>query len=116
MTTTDWIDEELKNISAGSPEIERLPTLKFEDGKVVEILVDASKPFQKWTGTAKGSTKDVTKAIIPCTVKGVKMNFWVNIKNPIYGKIMLKIKEGTFSFNIIQTGTQAETRYTIMKD
>ena len=115
MATPTWIDEELKTIASGSLDIERLPTVKFESGKVTEIVIDSSKPFPTWTGKSKGSDKEVTKYIIPCTVKGEKMNFWCNKKNPLARELMTRMKEGKTTFRIIQTGNQAETRYTIIE-
>jgi hypothetical protein len=103
----NWLDQEVAEINAGG--VDKVPTLKFEENKIVEFEVDFTNPFQKWTGTQ--GRGDITKAIIPCTENGVKKNLWLNVKNPLYGELVTKGKEGQKMFKVIQIGNQAKTVY-----
>ena len=108
---TNWREEEAKLITTHS-NYEQLPSLKLTPNVVTEITIDFSKPFEKWIGQdQKGNP--VTKKIIPCTVNGIKMNWWVNVKNPIYSEIIRAT--GQTTFKILQTGTQANTKYVLVK-
>lgn len=107
----NWLDEELKQ--TGRPTFEQLPSLKLMPNKLVEIEVDFSKPFQKWTGTQ--GKKEVTKAIIPVVVNGEKLNFWLNVRNPLYHTLCEKGKAGTNKFKIIQIGVQDDTKYNLVE-
>ena len=108
--TANWLDEEIKNTHSGSITGERLPTLKLEPNKITKFTIDFSNPFNKW------SDGKITKAIIPVTHKGERKNIWINIKNPLYGQIIQKGKTGQTEFAISTTGTQSETRYTIVEE
>lgn len=112
-TQLDWLDKELEN-SQTLPAGERLPALKLEVGKLTTFTVDFSNPFNKWTGES-GKSK-VTKAIIPVTHKGEKRNLWLNVKNPLYAEICRRGKAGQTEFRVSTTGTQADTRYTIVEE
>jgi hypothetical protein len=106
-----WREEEAKEITTRA-NYEELPSLKLQPNVITEIVIDFSKPFEKWTGNdAKG--QPITKKIIPCSVNGVRMNFWLNVKNPIYAEIIKA--QGQTTFKILQTGTQAKTQYQIVK-
>ncbi len=106
----NWLDEEIKQTQ--HPTYEQVPSLKMQPNKLVEIEIDFSRPFQKWTGT-QGS-KQVTKAIIPVVYNGEKLNFWLNVLNPLYGDLCEKGRQGIKKFKIIQTGIQDATRYNLV--
>ena len=108
---TNWREEEAKQLTSHS-NYEQLPSLKLTPNVVTEIQIDFSRPFEKWIGQdAKGNP--VTKKIIPCSVNGVKMNWWINVKNPIYSDIIKAT--GQTTFKVLQTGTQANTKYVLVK-
>jgi len=110
---TDWLDEEIANTQTGFTG-EKLPTLKLEVGKITSFKVDFSQPFNKWSG--ENNKKKVTKAIIPVMHKGEKKNIWLNVQNPLYSEMCKRGKLGQTEFKISTTGTQAETRYTIVEE
>jgi hypothetical protein len=108
---TNWRDEEAKLFTSNN-NFEELPSLKLTPNVITEVTIDFSKPFDKWTGQdMKGNP--TTKKIIPCSVNGTKMNWWLNVKNPVYSEI-IKAKEQTV-FKILQTGTQQNTKYVLVK-
>lgn len=107
-----WLDDEAKQIQTKT-DYEDLPSLKLTPNVVTEIVVDFSKPFEKWTGEANNKT--ITKKIIPVTVAGTRMNWWLNIKNPVYAEIVKQGQQGQNVFKVLQTGTQANTKYVLVK-
>ena len=108
---TNWREEEAKQLTKPS-NYEMLPSLKLTPNVVTEITVDFSKPFEKWVGEdAKGNP--VTKKIIPCSVNGTRMNFWLNVKNPLYAELIKA--QGQTTFKILQTGTAQNTKYMLVK-
>ena len=111
ITETNWREEEAKNLTSNTS-YEQLLALKLQPNVVTEITVDFSKPFEKWQGQdTKGNI--VTKKIIPVTVGGIRMNWWLNVKNPIYAEIIKAV--GQTTFKVLQTGTQANTKYVLVK-
>ena len=108
---TNWLDQEIAELTTTNPTtFEKLPSLKLLPNKITEIEVDFSLPFQKWNDSIHKSTK----AIIPVTSAGTKMNFWLNVKNPLYGLICNAGKKGQCKFKIIQTGTAQDTKYNLV--
>lgn len=107
-----WLDEEAKELIQPKT-YEELPSLHLTPNIVTEITVDFSKPFEKWTG--EQGNKTVTKKIIPITVAGTRMNWWLNVKNPTYRDIVTLGQQGQNVFKILQTGTKGETKYVIVK-
>lgn len=108
---TNWREEEAKQL-AQHGDYEELPSLKLTPNVVTEITIDFSKPFEKWVGQdTKGNP--ITKKIIPCSVNGTRMNFWLNVKNPLYSEIIKAT--GQTTFKILQTGTQQNTKYVLVK-
>ena len=105
-----WLDEELKSNTTPT-NFETLPALKLLPNKLADVEIDFSKPFNKWEDPVN---KGTVKAIIPLTFAGVKMNFWLNTKNPLYHELLTKAKTGQTKFKILQTGTQKETRYNLV--
>ena len=109
-----WRDKEAEELETNQPTGERLPSLRLEPNKIVEIEIDFSQPFQKWTGAnAKGAT--ITKAIVPIVKlngEDVRMNWWINTRNPIFRQIITA--KGQTTFKIVQTGVQADTKYNLV--
>ena len=106
--TDDWLQKEIEQLSTLTGD--RLPTLKLETGKITKFTVDFTNPFGVW------SDENGTKAIIPVTHKGEKKNLWLNKKNPLYHEVCNKGKEGQVDFAVSTTGSQKETRYTIVEE
>ena len=106
----NWLEDELKATTAPLP-YDKRPALKLQPNKVVELEVDFSKPFYKWEDRIHKSFK----AVIPVKVNGENLSFWVNVKNPIYRILCEKGKLGITKLKIVQTGSQAETRYNLVE-
>jgi len=114
-TSNDWLKAEQQNLkSKAQGTFEQLPSLKLQPSVVTDIIIDFSKPFVKWTDDSNAQKK-VVKAILPVTVNGVKMNWWLNVKNPVYSDIIRAGAEGQTTFKILQSGTLAQTKYLIVK-
>jgi hypothetical protein len=111
-TNQNWLKEEAEQIKTHT-EYEDLPSLKLTPNVVTEITIDFSKPFDKWTGEANNKT--VTKKIVPVSVNGVRMNWWLNVKNPVYSEVVKLGSQGQTVFKVLQTGTQANTKYVLVK-
>ncbi|NCD05882.1 MAG: hypothetical protein EOL97_07160 [Spirochaetia bacterium] len=110
----NWLQDEIDKIKENSTtEYENIPSLKLQENVITEITIDFSKPFEKWTGEQNGKT--ITKKIIPCTVNGVRMNWWLNVQNPIYSEILKLGNLGITNVKILQTGNQGNTKYLIVK-
>jgi hypothetical protein len=107
-----WLDEEAKQLTEHK-NYEELPSLKLVPNVVAELTIDFSKPFDKWVGENQG--KSVTKRIIPITLNGTKMVWWLNVKNPIYREIITLGMTGKNVIKVLQTGTQANTKYVLVK-
>lgn len=108
---TNWLVEEEKEITKNTHNFEQLPALKLTPNVVTEIKIDFSKPFEKWVD----DENKVTKKIIPVTLNGVKFNWWLNVKNPVYSEIVKEGLQGKTEFKILQTGVQANTKYVLVK-
>ena len=109
---SNWLEEENKQLQSEVTTYERLPALKLEENKMVEIVVDTTKPFDRWVDPQT----QAIKKIIPCMYNGVKHVFWLNVKNPAYNEIIKGCIAGQNKFRIIRTGQAKATRYTIVKD
>jgi len=107
--TTDWLQEEVKEINENKIEGDFAPAIKFEENKTYEIEIDFSKPFQKWT-----SLEGVIKKIIPIIYNSQNFSFWLNVRNPTYSKIIGSGLLGQKKFKILRTGKNAETKYVIV--
>lgn len=108
-----WLEDELAQFNDTKQDYEELPSLKLSPNVVTEITIDFSNPFTSWTG--EQGDKTVTKKIIPVTVNGTKMNWWLNVKNPVYQEILKAGKNNQSTIKVLQTGTQANTKYVIVK-
>ncbi len=107
----DWLKTEKESVNEKKFDGERLPSLKMEEGKITIFEVDFSKPFDKWT-----SEDGVTKKIIPVVCNGEKMNFWLNVRNPLYAELINKGAEGVKLFKVMRTGQATNTRYSLVKE
>lgn len=111
-TQTNWLEDEAKTLTQHT-DYEELPSLKLTPNVVTEITIDFSKPFDKWEGEANG--KPVIKKIIPVSVNGTRMNWWLNVKNPVYKDVIVAGTNGQSVIKVLQTGTQQNTKYVIVK-
>ncbi len=91
---------------------EILPGLVLEENKLKEITIDFSQTFPSWTDNESGKIKK----IIPVTVNGHKMSWWLNVRNPIYADILRRGTEGQTVFKILQTGDKQKTKYSIVEE
>lgn len=110
--TNNWLEEEAKTFTQHL-DYEELPSLKLTPNVVTKITIDFSKKFDEWNGENNGSP--VKKKIIPVSVNGTKMNWWLNVKNPIYREIINAGASGSETISVLQTGTQQNTKYVIVK-
>jgi len=108
----NWLDEELKIVKETSFDGERKPALQLEENKTITITIDFSKPFEKWIDTEN----DAVKKIIPVRVGEVDLVWWLNVKNPIYHKIIELGSKGQTVFKVLQTGNKKTTKYILVED
>jgi len=109
---TNWLAEELENIKETSFDGERKPALKLEENKITTMTIDFTNPYENW----KDTENDSIKKIIPVHVGAVDLVWWLNVKNPIYHKIIELGSTGQTQFKVLQTGTQKNTKYTLVED
>ena len=108
----DFVKEELDSLQTPLSEEDRLPPLVLEEGKIVEIEIDFSKPFQKWI-----SPEGIEKRIVPVVHDGQRKVWWLNKRNPIYRQILSLYKnDGTTKHKVLQMGTKQNTRYTLVRE
>jgi len=115
METTNWLNEETKNLKESSYDGERLPALKLEEKKITTISIDTSKPFEKWVDQEKGTVKK----ILPCIVNAQQYVWWLNVRNPIYGEIIMrstKVYPNPLVIKVLQTGSKQDTKYNIVEE
>jgi len=108
---TNWLNEECDKLTT-TKNYEEKPYLQLQPNVMVEIEIDFSEPFNEWHDK-QDATK--MKKIIPVTSKGVKYNWWLNPKNPIYRDLIKLGKDGQTKFKVVQTGTQKDTKYNLVK-
>ena len=115
-TGQEWIEQEKAELGTPTETIfEKLPALKFQENKITEITVDFSKKFDTYD-TVDMKQNPVKKAIIPVLHEGQRKNWWLNKKNPIYRELLeLGKVSKTVIVKIVQTGTQQNTKYAILK-
>lgn len=111
-TNLSWLQQEATALAKNTTQYERLESLQLKDGTLVTFTIDASKPFEEWSEEKNG--KVTVKKIIPVTHKGVKKNLWLNVKNPLYSQLIKKLLEGQLEFTVSTTGTQQDTKYTLV--
>jgi hypothetical protein len=111
---TNWLNEEASKLTQPA-QYEELPSLKLQNAVVTEFTIDFSKPFRDFLEKdEKGAVLKTTK-IIPVVNNGNRMNFWLNVKNPIYRDIITLGKAGQTTFKVLRTGTQQNTKYVLVK-
>lgn len=108
----NWIQQEL-DANKQQQDFEKVEALKFEENKEIEIEINFSQPFRKWTTEIEG--KKITKAILPVKVGDLDRVWWLNIRNPFYGEIMKLGATGQTKFRIVSTGKMTATRYILLK-
>ena len=106
----EYIKQELEQTKAPA-QIDRLPTLKLESGKITSFEVVMDAPFGEYRDPDKGTIKK----IISVDVKGVKHNLWINVKNPLYRQILEKLSKGERKMYVSTIGTQEKTRYELVE-
>jgi len=111
--TEDWLVKEEEELNKQTNfDGEKLPSLQFEENKVVKFTIDFSVPFSEWEDTVNKSVK----AIIPVTQGEVKLNLWLNKKNPLYKDLIHAGREGQKEFAVMQIGNQKNTKYNLVKE
>jgi len=110
---TSWIDDELEETTIENQR-DQLPSLSKDwlGGQILTIDVDFAKPFQKWIDDEKGTVK----RIIPVMHNGMRKNFWLNVRNPIYSKILMLGKTGQTKIKLIKTGAGKNTKYDVVTE
>jgi len=88
--------------------------MKFVEKKITEITIDFSVPFDKWEG--EQNDKPIIKKIIKVTHENELKNWWLNVKNPIYHKVIELGSKGQTQFKVLQTGNQKNTKYTLVEE
>lgn len=111
-TDANWLAKELEQVKKTSFDGERKPALKLEENKITTMTIDFTNPFEKWVDTEN----DSVKKIIPVKVGAVEVVWWLNVKNPIYHKIIELGAKGQTVFKILQTGSQKNTKYTLVEE
>jgi hypothetical protein len=108
-----WLEQEASGLTQKG-DYEDLPALKLTENVIAEFDIDFSNEFTKWSGKdSKGNP--VTKSIIPVTVNGTKMVWWLNVKNPTYREVITAGISGQKHFKVLQTGKQDNTKYVLVK-
>lgn len=110
----NWLEEEAKKLVQPT-QYEELPSLKLQNNVVTEFEVDFSKPFRDFLEKDEKGVILKTTKIIPVINNGNRMNFWLNVKNPIYREIITAGKTGQTQFKVLRTGTQDKTKYVLVK-
>ncbi|GAF70136.1 unnamed protein product [marine sediment metagenome] len=108
----DWLNEEAEKLKENAFDGEHKPALKLEENKIVKMTIDFSEEFRKWVDPDNGNIKK----IVPVKVGEVELVWWLNVKNPIYGEIIKKGAEGQTEFRVMQTGSQASTKYNLVEE
>ena len=109
-TEQNWMKAEINEIESKTLFGEKLPSLIFEENKVIEFEVDFSKPFEQWIDKEDNKIKK----IIPVVQKGERKNLWLNIKNPLYLEIIKKGNVGHNQFKVMQIGNKSSTKYVMV--
>jgi len=109
----NWLEKESEELNKQTSfDGEKLPSLNFEESKIVKFTIDFSEPFQEYDDTEN----KCTKAIIPVVHEEVKKVLWLNKKNPLYKNLIHGGREGLSEFKVMQVGTKANTKYNLVKE
>lgn len=107
---TAYLKKELEEAKAQTIDGEELESLKLEENVPTKFTILLDEEFKQWTD------KDgKIKKIIMIEHGGVKKKFWLNVANPCYKSILEQLATGNNTVTILRTGTQADTRYTLLK-
>lgn len=109
---TNWLDGEIKALGENKPAADYPESLKLVENKITEVEVDFSKPFEKKPNKMQ---PDKMQALIPVKVAGQARTFWLAVANPLYRQLCEAGKKGITKFKILRTGTQKNTRYSIIE-
>jgi len=110
---TNWLDKEEKELNKQATfDGEKLPSLQFEENKIVRFKVDFSEEFKVFDDTVNKAIK----AIIPVEHNSERKILWLNKKNPLYKEIIHAGKEGINGFAVMQIGNKANTKYNLVKE
>jgi hypothetical protein len=107
----NWLEQEEKDIPQNYTG-ERLESLKLETATITSVVIEFNQPFPKWEDTKNGTIK----AIIPVLHNGIRKNWWLNIRNPLYKDIIHRARNGQTLFKIATTGVQKDTKYNIVEE
>ena len=110
-----WLEQEVESLgSASTYDGKKVPSLQFEENKIVEFDIDFSIKFDEWEDQAN----NCTKAIIPVKQGEEEKVLWLNKKNPLYKEICHAGMDGQTHFKVLQTGNKANTykKYNLVKD
>lgn len=108
----NWLNEELEKVKETSFDGDRKPALQLEENKTVKMIIDFSQPFEKWID----NENNAVKKIIPVKVGEVELVWWLNVKNPIYHKIIEAGNKGQTNFKVLQTGNKKTTKYILVDE
>ena len=112
----EWIKEELAEMQQSFDGV-ALESFKPRENTQETVQVDISEPWRKWIHPEDG----IVKKIIPVVHEETEKNWWVNVKNPIYKKVLEKADEAQKAgqknviIKILRTGQMKNTRYVLIK-
>ena len=109
--TNNWMEEEYDSLDTSNFDGERKPSLRLEENKTIEVEIDFSKPFDKWNDIENKTVKK----IIPVKVGEVELVWWLNVKNPVYAKLIKLGMEGKNIVKILTIGKGKSTKYEIVE-
>jgi len=109
----NWLDKEAEELNKQTSfDGEKLPSLQFEENKIVRFSVDFKEPFQIYDDVAN----KCIKAIIPVEHNGEKKILWLNKKNPLYKDLVHKGQNNQTKFAVMQVGNKANTKYNLVEE
>ena len=106
-----WLQGEVAELKKTQNFGEPLEALKLEENKEETVIIDFSKPFEKYIDEINNTTKKLI--IVEHNQK--KKIWWLNVRNPIYRQIMEAGLTGQKVFRVLRTGSQKNTKYLLLK-
>lgn len=108
----DWVEEEIDKMEADKKD--RTPSLKLEELKIKEVEIDFTIKWEQWIDKDDGKVKTLIPVIDYSDNK--QYTWWLNIKNPIYLKILKSFSTtGKTVFKIMQIGNGKDTKYELVE-